>query len=98
MCSEYTLECVLYSLPPPPFSPFWCSDSSGSPDGSKAMYGLWSAVVASTRSLIREQQLTTAPYMALEPSSLEPHCASKWSAVVARTKRTTAVVLVLERV
>ena len=30
----------------------------------------WSAVVASTRSLIREQQLTTAPYMALKPS---PH-------------------------
>ena len=51
-------------------APLWCSYSSGSPDGSKAMYGLWSAVVASTRSLIREQQLTTAPYMALKPS---PH-------------------------
>ena len=66
MCDALSTHGSVFITAPP----LWCSDSSGSSDGSKAMYGLWSAVVASTRSLIREQQLTTAPYMALKPS---PH-------------------------
>ena len=59
---------------------------------------VWAVVSCCCKHKVTNKR-TTADHSPIHGFEAKPtYMASKWSAVVARTKRTTAVVLVLERV